>query len=96
MAMTSDPTRIAGIDHGELRDKWGWFVALGVVMLIAGVIAMLNLFAATVVSVLYVGALMLVGGVFRSSTPLASRAGAGSSGGWPAASFMRRPAWSRS
>lgn len=49
----------------ELRDKWGWFVALGIVMLIAGVLAMLNLFLATVVSVFYVGALMLVGGIFQ-------------------------------
>ena len=48
-----------------MREKWGWFVALGVLMLIAGVIAMANLFAATVVSVLYVGALMLVGGIFE-------------------------------
>ena len=49
----------------ELRHKWGWFVALGVLMLIAGAIAMANLFAATVVSVLYVGALMLIGGIFE-------------------------------
>lgn len=49
----------------ELRDKWGWFVALGVLMLVAGVIAMLNLFLATVVSVFYVGALMLVSGIFQ-------------------------------
>ena len=65
MAMTSDPTRIPASTTATLRDKWGWFVALGVVMLIAGVIAMLNLFAATVVSVLYVGAMMLVAGVVQ-------------------------------
>jgi uncharacterized membrane protein HdeD (DUF308 family) len=49
----------------EVRQKWGWFVALGILMLIAGVIAALNLFLATVVSVFYVGAMMLVGGVFQ-------------------------------
>jgi len=64
MAMTSDAGRNAG-SIPELRHKWGWFVALGVLMLIAGVIAMLNLFLATVVSVLYVGALMLVSGIFE-------------------------------
>jgi uncharacterized membrane protein HdeD (DUF308 family) len=65
MAMTSDPTRIPAATATALRDKWGWFVALGVVMLVAGIVAMLNLFAATVVSVLYVGAMMLVAGVVQ-------------------------------
>ena len=64
MAMTSDHTSFEGA-FPELRAKWGWFVALGVVMLIAGIIAMANLFVATVVSVLYVGALMLVSGIFQ-------------------------------
>jgi uncharacterized membrane protein HdeD (DUF308 family) len=68
MSATSGPTT----DHppglgaiSELRGKWGWFVALGVVMIVAGVIALLNLMLATQVSVLYVGALMLVGGIFQ-------------------------------
>ena len=65
MAMTSDPSGTFGATVPQLREKWGWFVALGVLMLIAGVIAMANLFIATVVSVLYVGALMLVGGIFE-------------------------------
>ena len=39
MAMTSDAGRNAG-SIPELRHKWGWFVALGVLMLIAGAIAM--------------------------------------------------------
>jgi uncharacterized membrane protein HdeD (DUF308 family) len=65
MAMTSDPSETFGATIPQLRDKWGWFVAFGVLMLIAGVIAMANLFIATVVSVLYVGALMLVGGIFQ-------------------------------
>lgn len=68
MATTSDlPTgQHKGLGAGsELREKWGWFVGLGILMLVAGVIAMLNLFLATVVSVYYVGALMLVGGIFQ-------------------------------
>src|SRR5262249_34349430 len=66
MAATSGPTT----DHprglgaiSELRAKWGWFVALGILMLIAGVIALGNELLATVVSVYYVGALMLVAGI---------------------------------
>jgi uncharacterized membrane protein HdeD (DUF308 family) len=47
----------------EMRAKWGWFVALGILMIVAGLIAMGNLVLGTVVSVLYVGAMMAVAGV---------------------------------
>jgi uncharacterized membrane protein HdeD (DUF308 family) len=47
----------------ELRPRWGWFVALGVALLVLGLIAFGNLLIATVVSVLYVGALMFFGAV---------------------------------
>jgi uncharacterized membrane protein HdeD (DUF308 family) len=50
---------------GETRSKWGWFVALGVLLLIFGVIAFGNLFIATVASVYLVGWLMLVGGIIE-------------------------------
>ena len=48
---------------GETRAKWGWFVALGLVLLIFGIIAFGNLFVATVASVFVVGWLMLMAGV---------------------------------
>lgn len=48
---------------GQTRDKWGWFVALGVLLLIFGGIAFGNLFIATVASVYVVGWLMLMAGV---------------------------------
>lgn len=48
---------------GEARDKWGWFVALGVLLLIFGGIAFGNLFIATVASVYVIGWLMLFAGV---------------------------------
>ena len=67
MATTSEhddrPRGLGAIS--ELRDKWGWFVALGILMLVAGALAMANLFLATVASVFYVGTLMLIGGVFQ-------------------------------
>lgn len=47
----------------EIRAKWGWFVALGVLMIVAGAIALGNLALGTVVSVLYIGALMAVSGI---------------------------------
>ncbi len=48
-----------------LRAKWGWIVALGVVYLVAGFIALGSVVAATAASVLVVGAMMFVAGVFE-------------------------------
>lgn len=48
---------------GQARAKWGWFVVLGVVLLIFGGIAFGNLFIATVASVYLVGWMMLMAGV---------------------------------
>ncbi|MFK4820004.1 HdeD family acid-resistance protein [Ochrobactrum quorumnocens] len=49
----------------EVSAKWGWFIALGVALLILGGIALGNLVLATVVSVYYVGIMMLVAGVIE-------------------------------
>src|SRR5215471_3827313 len=46
-----------------LRSKWGWIVALGIVYLVAGLIALGSVVMATVVSVFIVGIMMLVAGV---------------------------------
>ncbi|MBL8579419.1 MAG: HdeD family acid-resistance protein [Mesorhizobium sp.] len=50
---------------GELRAKWGWFVALGIMMLVFGGIALGNLLIATVASVYLVGIMMLMVGGFE-------------------------------
>jgi uncharacterized membrane protein HdeD (DUF308 family) len=68
MAATSGPTSDHPRGRGgisELRARWGWFVALGVLMVIAGVVALGNELLATVVSVFFVGALMLISGIFQ-------------------------------
>ncbi len=55
-----------GIDTqsaATVRGKWGWFLALGVILLAFGIFALVNLVVATVASIFYVGAMMLVGGV---------------------------------
>src|ERR1700724_4550279 len=53
----------AGSEMAPLRAKWGWIVALGVVYLLAGFIALGSVVTATVVSVLVVGVMMIVAGV---------------------------------
>jgi uncharacterized membrane protein HdeD (DUF308 family) len=47
----------------EVREKWGWFVALGVGLVILGLIALGNLFLATVATIFYIGAMMLIAGI---------------------------------
>ena len=46
-----------------LRAKWGWIVALGVVYVIAGFIALSSIVMATVASVFVVGVMMIIAGV---------------------------------
>jgi uncharacterized membrane protein HdeD (DUF308 family) len=46
-----------------LHAKWGWIVALGVVYVIAGVIALGSVVSATVATVLVVGLMMIIAGV---------------------------------
>ncbi|QFY59383.1 HdeD family acid-resistance protein [Rhizobium grahamii] len=51
------------LSFSSLQSKWGWFVALGVLLIVCGFIAAGNIVFATVASVYYVGMLMLIGGV---------------------------------
>ena len=53
----------ANAEMAPLRAKWGWIVALGVVYLIAGFIALGSVVMATVASVFVVGIMMIVAGV---------------------------------
>ncbi|MBZ9789511.1 HdeD family acid-resistance protein [Rhizobium sp. 3T7] len=58
MADTSDRLSLS-----SLQSKWGWFAALGLLLIVCGLIALANVALATVVSVYYVGILMLIGGI---------------------------------
>lgn len=57
----------------HIRRKWGWIVALGVLMLIGGVFALYDVTTATLVTVLYVGAAMLVAGAMEIVTAVQIR-----------------------
>jgi uncharacterized membrane protein HdeD (DUF308 family) len=56
-------TSAASPDLEPLHAKWGWIVALGVVYVIAGLIALGSVLMATVVSVFLVGIMMIMAGV---------------------------------
>lgn len=62
MAHSTQPFSDSGL-MADLRAKWGWFVALGVLLLILGVVALANIFATTIASVFLIGGLMTIGGI---------------------------------
>src|SRR5215471_15088673 len=61
MTNVSDTLSI-GSDIAPLRAKWGWIVALGVVYVVAGFIALGSIVMATVASVFIVGIMMIIAG----------------------------------
>lgn len=52
-------------DRSRPRTRWGWFVALGVAQLVLGAIAWFDVIAFTIAGVIFIGALVLVAGVFQ-------------------------------
>jgi uncharacterized membrane protein HdeD (DUF308 family) len=64
MSNTTTHTGIAG-QLSHISGKWGWFVALGVLSILAGMFALTDVVAFTLVSVIFIGAMLLVSGVFQ-------------------------------
>jgi uncharacterized membrane protein HdeD (DUF308 family) len=58
----SDLTAVKG---PQPRTRWGWFVALGVAQLALGIVAWFDVIAFTIAGVIFIGALLLVAGVFQ-------------------------------
>ncbi|MBS0560053.1 MAG: HdeD family acid-resistance protein [Proteobacteria bacterium] len=52
-------------NSARITGKWGWFVALGIVCILAGFFALGDVVAFTLVSVIFIGAMLLVSGVFH-------------------------------
>jgi uncharacterized membrane protein HdeD (DUF308 family) len=64
MTIASNPLQSSQVtDVAPLRARWGWIVALGVVYLVAGFIALSSIVMATVASVFVVGVMMIIAGV---------------------------------
>lgn len=61
----SDLTAQHGLGSRRLAGKWGWFVALGIVMIFAGVCALGDTVLVTLLSVIFIGAVMVVSGIFQ-------------------------------
>src|SRR5215469_3662275 len=47
----------------ELGHRWGWYLALGIVLIVLGLVAISDAYLATVASVLVFGWILIAGGV---------------------------------
>jgi uncharacterized membrane protein HdeD (DUF308 family) len=59
---------MAGVIHenvAELRRSWGWFLALGILLTLLGLVALSYSCIATITTVLVFGYFLLIGGVFH-------------------------------
>ncbi len=56
---------MAGASYSSIAGKWGWFVALGFVLIALGILAWIDVVMVTIASTIVIGALLLVGGVFQ-------------------------------
>ena len=65
MSMTSNNPTPHSLGEGirALRAKWGWIVALGVIFMLAGVIALGSVVMATETAIYVIGIMMIVAGV---------------------------------
>jgi uncharacterized membrane protein HdeD (DUF308 family) len=50
---------------GELRRSWGWYLALGIVLIVLGTIAIGSTFVMTIASVFFFGWLLIIGGAME-------------------------------
>ncbi len=66
-----DATSLSALER--VRASWAWFVALGIGLIVVGFIASAHLVASTIVTVLYVGAMMLVGAIFQLTHAFSER-----------------------
>jgi uncharacterized membrane protein HdeD (DUF308 family) len=58
-------TAIDVANSSDVANKWRWFVALGIVLIVMGAAAWLDVVSVTVATTIVVGASLLTGGVFQ-------------------------------
>jgi len=72
--MLATPSGHAG---DRIAGRWGWFITLGIVMVLAGGFALGDTVLVTLLSVIFIGAMLVVGGVIQLIHAFANRSWAG-------------------
>jgi uncharacterized membrane protein HdeD (DUF308 family) len=54
-----------GLGYKHVSERWGWFIALGVVLLLLGILALGDVVAVTVASTIFIGAAFMIGGIVQ-------------------------------
>ena len=62
--MSDIPVR-HGLGYSAIAGRWGWFVAFGVLSIVAGFFALGDVVAFTLISTIFIGAALLVTGIFQ-------------------------------
>lgn len=70
---SQDVLRIRAAEAAPLREKWGWMVAFGAFLAFAGFVALGSVVASTVLTVVFVGAAMIVSGLVEIAYAFAVR-----------------------
>lgn len=74
------------VELDTVREKHGWFIGLGVVFMVLGVLSLFLPFIASLVTTLVLGWLLLLGGIFQGIHAVQNRRWGGS--GWATASAV--------
>ncbi|MGP0063217.1 MAG: HdeD family acid-resistance protein [Isosphaeraceae bacterium] len=64
---------VPAVEATGIRKNWGWFLALGIVQIIAGTLAIGFAFSATLASVVILGVLLLIAAAAQLATALLAR-----------------------
>ena len=61
--LMKNPFQVVVVDLDELPKKWGWLLALGILMIVGGTFGLAMVVVVTLATVLLYGALLLAGGI---------------------------------
>src|SRR5690554_1407227 len=63
--LNADNSQNFDVVFGDLKQSWGWLLALGILFIVLGTVALGMSVAVTVATVLFFGVLLAIGGVFQ-------------------------------
>lgn len=71
--MILDKDQLRTLDLDVLRKKWGWFLGLGILLIVLGAMAVGSSATMTWATMVFVGWMMIVGGLFQVAHAIATK-----------------------